>query len=189
MKEKLGKNKLLMLVAALVAGIVFMSLNSLVKTERPVVKEGKNPDKVSSQTITVSSDMARMEKLMEQRLEEVLTQIKGAGEVSVTLFLAAGPEYNYAVNLNTSKRTIEEQDQGGGTRVTTEVNEQSQMVMANQSAAGGAPVVVKETKPEVQGVLVVAEGAADPYLKAMLSRAVQTLMGIPAYRVTVLPRK
>ena len=188
MKEKLGKDKLIMAAVVLLAGIVFMSLNGMVKTGGTTAEIPQLTEGVSSQPITVSSGIAEMEKQMESRLEEILAQIQGAGEVKVTLILAAGPEYSYAQDLNTSERTIEEQDQQGGARVTTEVTEQSQMVMANRSA-GAKPVVIKETKPEVQGVLVVAEGAANPYLKALMSRAVQTLMGVPAHQVTVLPRK
>lgn len=185
-----NKNRWLVIGLTLAVGLLLMSQLYFTGQEQTVtVQEGKEQD-TAAEPISVSSEIIRLERVTEQRLEQILSEIEGAGKVSVTLFLVAGPEYNYASNVNSSKRTIEEQDQAGGTRITTEVDEETQLVMSRAaSAAGDRPVVVKEIKPDVQGVLVVAEGASSPYIKETLSRAVQTLLGIPAHQVTVLPRR
>ncbi len=188
-----GKNinrKWLMMGAALIIGVVLMLEAFSIGKEQNVIPEHNANNLSASEPVTVSSEVARLEQATERRLEEVLGEIQGAGKVSVTLFLAAGPQYNYANNTNTSNRTVEEQDQGGGARVTTEINEDSQMVMSRAAGSNGdRPVVIKEIKPDVRGVLVVAEGASDPFVRATLTKAVQTLMGIPAHQVNVLPRK
>lgn len=43
--------------------------------------------------------------------------------------------------------------------------------------------------PEIRGVIVVADGAKDPRLRYELSSAVQTALGIPAYKVKVISSK
>jgi len=181
---KVINRKWLMMAAALIIGVVLMLEAFSIGKEQNVIPENNANNLRTSEPVTVSSEAVRLEQDTEKRLEEVLGEIQGAGKVSVTLFLAAGPQYNYANNTNTSK------DQGGGTRLTTEINEDTQMVMSRAVGSNGdQPVVIKEIKPDVQGVLVVAEGASDPFVRATLSKAVQTLMGIPAHQVNVLPRK
>ena len=48
--------------------------------------------------------------------------------------------------------------------------------------------IIKEINPEIKGVIIVAEGAKDSKVKLKISRAVQTVLDIPAYRVTVYER-
>lgn len=130
--------------------------------------------------------LAEIEKLLAAELGGILGQVAGAGKVSVSVTLENGPEQNYAQNTSIDRSTVEERDAGGGTRVTTGENSKTEMVFANNSSA---PLVVKETAPVVRGVLVVAEGAADSEIKAKLSRAVQTVLNLPAHKVVVLPKE
>jgi len=41
--------------------------------------------------------------------------------------------------------------------------------------------------PRISGCVVVAEGARDPVVKTNIYRAVQVLLGIPIYKIEVLP--
>ena len=49
--------------------------------------------------------------------------------------------------------------------------------------------MVREYKPEIKGVLIVAEGANDSTVKASLTRAVELGLGIAPYKITVLPQR
>ena len=51
------------------------------------------------------------------------------------------------------------------------------------------PVMVRESKPVIKGVLVIADGAHDSLVKANLSKAVETGLGVPPYKITVLPQR
>ncbi|MFZ5688151.1 MAG: hypothetical protein ACOY9Y_08200 [Bacillota bacterium] len=136
----------------------------------------------------ITGNLATVETIIEQRLEKILSAIEGAGHVTVSVFLATGPKYEYAFNMTSSQRTVEEKDQGGGTRVTMENNQTGQLVLSRGIQTGrDEPVVTKEMKPEVQGVLVVATGANDPRVKAKISRAIETALNIEPYKVDVLP--
>lgn len=147
-------------------------------------------DEISQNMESVSagrySSLDDLEISLEKRLESTLSQIKGAGQVDVTVFLATGPKYEYAVNVTTNERSINERDQSGGTRVTTETTEDGQLVVIRSEPSGGeAPVVAREYKPEVQGVLVVAEGADNPKIKARLISAVQTALDLETHKIDV----
>lgn len=139
---------------------------------------------------TPTSDVASLENWLELRLSQVLQQIDGIGDVSVSVTLASGPEYQYAVNQKTDKREITEKDERGGTRTTTERNEDGQLVLVQQVDTGKQqPLVVKEMRPLIKGVLVVATGARDARVREELTHAVQTVLDIPAYKIKVLPKK
>lgn len=132
------------------------------------------------------SSLDDLEISLEKRLENILSQIKGAGQVDVTVFLATGPKYEYAVNVTTNERSTNERDQSGDTRVTTEITEDGQLVVVRSEPSGGeTPVVAREYKPEVQGVLVVAQGADNPRIKARLISAVQTVLDLETHKIDV----
>jgi hypothetical protein len=128
------------------------------------------------------------EEALEAKLANLLSQVKGAGAVAVNITLESGPSQEFATNIVRETRTIQERDTGGGMRTTTESKESEQVLLSRDNGAD-RPVMVKETKPAVKGVLVIAEGAADSNVKASLTRAVETGLGLPAYRITVLPQR
>ena len=49
----------------------------------------------------------------------------------------------------------------------------------------GGAVVISEKRPEVLGVIVVAEGAGDMNVKMELQRAVSTALGVSAQQVDI----
>ena len=53
----------------------------------------------------------------------------------------------------------------------------------------GNPYIVKTLQPDVEGVLVVAEGADDSIVKKNISEAVQVLFGIDVHRIKVAKKK
>ncbi|HHY30376.1 MAG TPA: hypothetical protein GX520_06780 [Syntrophaceticus sp.] len=134
--------------------------------------------------------LSTAEKELERRLEGVLSSIAGSGDVQVTITMAAGPEYLYAKNLSEQTRTVEEKDQSGGNRTTTEANEEENLVLL-QTVSGGKeePVLIRAKRPEIAGVLVLAEGARDPGLREELVQAVITVLAVPAHKVTVLSKE
>ena len=64
-----------------------------------------------------------------------------------------------------------------------------QRISHDLAVSGGIPLLFEEKAPEVLGVLVVAEGAADVAVKEQLSKATATLLNIPLHRVMVVAGK
>ena len=125
-----------------------------------------------------------LEKELESKLQANILQMEGVGKVQVSVSFSTGLKNEYARNQNVTKRTSKETDKTGGTRETTEVTENNQVVMPNGSSQ---PVMVMEDRPDVAGVLVIAEGARDPKVREGIHTAVQTLLNIPSARITVVP--
>ena len=128
------------------------------------------------------------EEALESKVGNLLAQIKGAGAVSVSITLERSGKQEHAQNITKETKTIQEKDNTGGIRTTTETKESQQVLLSKESGAD-KPVMVQEYKPVIKGVLVVAEGAQDSTVKASLTKAIEAGLGIPAYRITVLPQR
>ncbi len=128
------------------------------------------------------------EEYLSTKLGQILTQIKGAGNVYVIVSLKSTTVSEYAINNVVSTKTTREQDQSGGTRTVTEDSENEQVVLV-QSQGGQAPLVKHSSGPNVSGVLVVAEGARDPAVKSRLFSATCVALGVEPHKVLVVTKR
>jgi len=136
--------------------------------------------------ISLVEDEARLER----SLAEILSQVHGAGRVSVKITFETGRMYDYAENETYEESSLRETDTQGITRETTQVRKAGEIVTTQERATGSVlPVVLNFQEPRIQGVLVVADGAKDIAVKKALTEAVATLFDIPYHKVAVLPRK
>lgn len=141
---------------------------------------------VSGQREASGTVMTREEEQLSKKLCEILKRVEGAGKVEVSVRLSNSTRSEYAFNTTAGKKTVQERDQSGGTRLTTEGTESEQLVV-NRRGSGEEPVVQQETAPKVAGVLIVAEGAAQPRVKAKLFEAARVSLGVEPQKITVLP--
>ncbi|MBE3573922.1 MAG: hypothetical protein IMW99_00460 [Firmicutes bacterium] len=138
-----------------------------------------------------AQQLAMMEayrRQLEERLARILSQVEGAGQVSVEVALASGTEMEYAWKESHTQRQTVENDGNGGRRQIDETTRNRDVEMAS-SGSGQQPVLQEARPPAVAGVLVLADGAADAAVSYNLSQAVQTLLHLPAHRVQVLARR
>jgi len=151
--------------------------------------KGKGEEKKvrSDEALSESSQEASKEKGStdrEKRLKDVLSVIQGAGQVDVMITYKTGKEVVPAMNTVESSTETEEKDSNGGVRRTTQTDVNTQPVSMD-SPDGSQPLISRENEPEVQGVIVVAEGAEDIQVRIGLQQAVQTLLGIQSDQVEV----
>ena len=52
----------------------------------------------------------------------------------------------------------------------------------------GKPVLLKEKMPEIQGIIIVADGAGDTSVRLEIIRAVQALLKVPNGKIEVFKR-
>lgn len=131
-------------------------------------------------------ELAQMEQQMARDLEQTLSAIRGAGQVRVSVSLAAGPEVKPVFNNQTTvTKTGEKAGDGSLRDSTTETRNQTNVVVQDGSTQSLA--VEKRTRAQIAGVTIVAEGAKDATVKEMLFRAAVTRLGIPGHKVTVMP--
>ena len=125
---------------------------------------------------------------MENKLSILLSQVKGAGKVTVSVILENSSFQQPAKNITKETKTIQEKDNMGSLRTTTEIKESEQILFSKENGAE-QPVFINEIQPKIKGVLVISEGAYDSIVKANLIKGVEIGLGLPSYKVTVLTSK
>jgi stage III sporulation protein AG len=125
---------------------------------------------------------------MAAQLAAILSKIRGVGKVELFLTPGTSGRKELVTDMEQSRRQTSEGDSEGGTREIIEETTRSTYVLLRDAHGNEVPLVAEEEKPRYRGVLVVAEGVDDPAVKARVIEALQALLGLPAHRITVLPR-
>lgn len=126
---------------------------------------------------------------MELSLERALGHMRGIGKVSVVVTLETDTRKVLATATSDDTEQVEERDSSGGVRTTKRTTVTEEPVVTRSASGDESLVVLGFEPPEVRGVLVVAQGAADPAVKLEIAQAVSSLLGIALYRVAVVERE
>lgn len=133
------------------------------------------------------SELREYQDALTKQLEQVVSAVQGAGKVHVSITLERGPETVYVANTSVSRNTQSESTPQGQTRHTVNETETTQAVTGRGAGSGDSLIPETVLTPRISGCVVVAEGARDPVVKTNIYRAVQVLLGIPIYKIEVLP--
>ena len=126
---------------------------------------------------------------LEKRLEEILFAMQGVGQVKVMITLASQGEKIVEKDIPLERSNIVEEDSGGGSRNTNEMNSQEETVYSTNSQGDKIPYVIKETGVEVAGVSVVAEGGGNEVVQKNIGEVIQALFGIEEHKIKVVKMK
>lgn len=155
---KLKKNKflqyLIVIIIAIVAAFVLFG----------------NFDDLKSGESTVDSVSNYVDNL-ESRLKSTLSQVDGAGRVSVVITVESGMETVLATE------TVVKETATGKETVETPI------------IVNGKTVVLKEMYPKITGVLIVAEGADSIAVLSKIQQATMSLLDIKINQIEILTMK
>lgn len=187
LKEKLessNSKKLINNLAAVVIAcvIVLISLSVFFPKEDSKTSEDETAKEVLQEK---NIPEAAYNDNMEERLENILSKIEGVGEVQAMITYETSTEVIPASNTTKSEQTTEESDKQGGTRIIKQENISQNIVTVNGENYNNSPIVIKEVKPVIRGVIVVAEGAGELTVKNQVIEAVTTIFQIKSHKVKV----
>lgn len=105
------------------------------------------------------------EKMTEKRLEQILGKVEGVGKVKVM------------VTFKTTSEKIVEKDR----------EENAETTIYNSTSGGEqTPYVSKEIHPQIEGVVVIAEGGANAVIVKNITEAVQALFDVDTHKIKVM---
>lgn len=185
----IGKEQLLimLLVGILLLVIVFPTKDSNKMSE----KEKNTEEAVESKSSSlVSADQldAYVNK-KEEQLEKMLACVEGVGRVQVMITLKGTKESVVEKDSPQAQSKITESDSSGGTRETSENSWEETTVYIQGTDGSTVPYVSKELEPEVEGVLVIAEGGGNASVTKNICEAVQALFSIEIHKIKVMKMK
>lgn len=155
--QQLGQYKYVLLIIG--AGILLMLL--------PTQSETKQETDLTVQTKTDAP--------VEERLEQILCQIRGVGKVQVLITEQTGSETVYQVD--------EDRTEGDGSLRT----KKETVIVSGGGVQSG--LIQTVTPPTYLGAIVVCQGAGSPEVRLAVANAVSAVTGIGMDRISVLEMK
>lgn len=169
MKElinKLNISKKNIPLFVLVIGIVIVLLSSLPK-----------PKSVTKSSLTYDEDDYTQK--LEQRVEGIVSSIKGAGECNVMINLSSSSE---SVYVKENKKSFDSDSE------TSKGKSEDSIITMTDSGGNQYALVTKCIMPQIAGATVVCKGGDDPSVKEAVTDAVCTVLGIGANKVCVIAK-
>lgn len=176
-EKKLKRSDWLILV---LAGILILIIALPTDTKgKKQAEEAKENISKENNTMEASKDE------IEQKLEDILEKIDGAGEVKVMITYQDSGTQVVEKDKNTSENSVEESDSTGGVR-STKGQQLQESTVYEEADAGNTPFVSKELLPKVEGILIVASGGDNQKVKQNISEAVLALFQVEAHRIKIV---
>ena len=122
---------------------------------------------------------------LEQRLKDILSQMEGVGQVRVMITLKSSQELVVEKERPYLRSSATESDSQGGNRVTSQTEMEDNTVYRTGGNTS-EPYVVKTLPPQVEGVVVVAQGAGTGTIDRTIVEMVQALFNVEAHKVKVV---
>ena len=179
LRQKNIKNLILILLVTIMC---YLSLSYFTNVNNISNSEDLNKSTYSLEGV---ESISAYEEKQQQDLKNLLEKMDGVGSVEVKINYESSEVKVPAIDSNTQKNTTEEADTDGGVRNNTEVSSDDSIVMTN----GNEPLVLQTNKPNITGIIIVAEGGTDSKIKYNIQKAVSSLYDIGMDKVNVLSMK
>lgn len=196
--NKLMQNKKFVncLIVLLVIIFLWLAASNFIGDDAGLTKGNNNntnspvgAQEVSSDDgITISKKLLDYEEQKKQELKDILSKIDGVGEVEVEIYFESSEVLVPATNSSIQTSETEEQDNNGGNRVTKQETQGTTVVMKNDSNTS-EPFIAKTYKPQITGVIIVAEGAKNSKITYEIQKAVASFYDLSLDTVNVYPMK
>ena len=183
--KDIGIRKLLIICVAGIFLIVvsipdIMSVTKGGKTENKTVNTAAAPNgqnKEASDSYTGK---------MEKKLKAVLKKVEGIGDVEVMITLKSSKEQITLKDTPYSQDSSNETDGSGGSRISNKIEKGDETVLVKSDQGDSVPYVVKELEPEIEGVVVIAQGGGSPVIISEINSAIEVLFGVPVHKIKVM---
>ncbi|KYC95104.1 stage III sporulation protein AG [Heyndrickxia sporothermodurans] len=180
----------------LVCGIAFMLISDIWKSGKKetstsvysAANNQKDVETFGSGNKNQNKSMKDYEMQFETELKDALEQISGVGKVRVIVNLEATESKVYEKNTVIQNQTTTETDPNGGERKIEDLSKDEKLVVIRDGDKE-IPIITETKKPAIRGVLVIADGAKNIFIKSTIIEAVSRVLDVPSHRVSVQPKK
>ena len=178
--EKIPKKRQLLIL--LLVGILLM----VIVLPVPDGREGSEEKEI--QVAGEMADTSDYEAYLEEKTARTLQYVEGVGEVKVMITLKSSAQKIIEKDQQSSSQTTEEEDSQGGTRTSNDISSDRTSIYEQNSDGSQSPYVSKELLPEIEGVVVIADGGDNAVVVQNITEAVQALFGVEAHKIKIMKR-
>lgn len=140
------------------------------------------------ENITSDENLSNTSSSIEEKLENILSNIKGVGDVKVLITYSESSKLIPLYDEDSSSTVTEETDSGGGTRVVNETST-SKEVIYEENDGVKTPMTQSVVNPKIEGAIITATGANNAEVKTNIVQAVEAVTGLATYKIQVFEMK
>ncbi len=186
--KEIGLQKLIMLFAAGILIIILLSFPGIFNFN--TTKEKKNPVTntkiLKNDTNTTSYDTNTYITEKENKLKSILKKVSGIGDVEVMITLKASEKKVTLKDTPSTQESLDEDDGEGGSRTENNFKREESTVLYTDENGDSVPYIVQKIEPQIEGIVVIAEGGENPNVVMEIMEAAEVLFDVPANKVKVL---
>ena len=185
-KKKI-ENLVFLIVLVIITVVI---INIIWNGDKTTNKEQSNNDTskqlatTNNQTVNQNQIQGTSESNLETRLEEILSQIQGVGEVKVLLNYSESSEVVAMYNETSRSSNTQETDTEGGSRTIQETDTQKDIIYQEENGEK-TPITQKIVQPKIEGAIITAKGASQANVKTNIIQAVEAVTGLATHKIQV----
>ena len=185
-EEGNNKKKIENLVFFIIILIITIVNINIIWNDKNTSKNVKEVDtnKKLATTNQVQVEQVSKEDTLSQKLEAILSQIQGVGEVKVFINYSESSEVVAMYNENSKSSTTEETDTSGGIRKVQETDSQKDIIYQENNGTK-TPMTKKVIEPKIEGAIITAKGANNIDVKTNIIQAVEAATGLATHKIQV----
>lgn len=186
--KNIGPSKLVILLLAGIFLLVlqFPDMLSSDNTSKDSVVSEDNSLKDSTIYTETGDEKDTYRKTLEDRLKKILVKVEGIGSVDVMITLKGSKELIILKDGPYTQESMSEDDGEGGKRDSSSIEKQESTVLVNNGNGESLPYVVQELEPEVEGIVVIAEGGDNVLIMTEIMDVAKVLFDVPAHKIKVM---
>ena len=188
-EEGNNKKKIENLVFFIIILIITIVIINIIWNDKNTSKNVKEVDtnKKLATTNQVQVEQVSKEDTLSQKLEAILSQIQGVGEVKVFINYSESSEVVAMYNENSKSSTTEETDTSGGIRKVQETDSQKDIIYQENNGTK-TPMTKKVIEPKIEGAIITAKGANNIDVKTNIIQAVEAATGLATHKIQVIKK-
>lgn len=163
--------------------VIAIPTNNNKETAKNTEEKTGSGSKIASSVIQDEAANSDYEESLETRLEAILRKIEGVGAVQVMITLKDGGEAIVEKDKETSYQILEQGSEGSS---ETTQHQSSEVTIYENQTDDASPFISKENAPQVEGVLVVAQGGNNAQTAQNISEAIQALFDIEVHKIKIV---
>lgn len=132
-----------------------------------------------------STDSHKYVENLEDKLEQLIEGIDGAGDVEVMITVKNTSTKEVLRESSVSENKLNETDSSGGSRDSYDISKDESVVLTEEGNSIKSPFVISEAAPQVEGVAVIAKGGDSPIVKEKITGIIKALFGIEINKIAV----
>ena len=141
-------------------------------------------EKQTSTSTSGTNTLSDYTTLLETKLSKTLSQIEGAGNVDVMITLDGASQLILAYDTESRTNSTDNTTASGTSTKSNNTTTNSTPIIITKNGQS-EPLVLSEIMPNINGVVVVCEGANNIRVKLNILQAVQALLGVNSGQIEI----